>query len=304
MRVPDGVLNLLKPPGMTSHDCVDVVRRLLGTRRVGHAGTLDPPAAGVLVVCVGSATRLSEFLMESDKSYRVELVLGVRTDTGDAYGEVLERREPERDCNRIRQVLNQFVGRIQQIPPMVSAVHHQGRRLYELARQKVEVPRPPREVTVYEIRVLRCEPPRVLFDMTCSKGTYVRQLCHDVGERLSCGAHAGFMVRTRVGTYSLQDAISLEELEEEVGAGRVDRVITPGSQALSGLPEVEVTGALRAAVVHGQAVPLWKVAPHLRVSPSSLVKVLDEDGSLLALGRADGGKLRPLKVFRSPAPRA
>lgn len=304
MRAPDGVLNLLKPPGMTSHDCVDAVRRLVRTRRVGHAGTLDPGAAGVLVVCVGSATRLSEFLMESDKAYRVELVLGVRTHTGDAYGEVLERREPERDCGRIQEVLGDFVGRIRQTPPMVSAVHHEGRRLYELARQGVEVERAPREVTVYEIRVLRCTPPRVLFDITCSKGTYVRQLCHDVGERLGCGAHAGFMIRTRVGPYTLEEAATLEELEEAATAGSLDRFITPGSEALPGLPEVEVAGALRGAVVNGQAVPLWKVAPHLSVPPSSLVKVLDEDGSLLALGRAEGGKLRPLKVFRRPVPRA
>ena len=297
----DGVINLLKPPGMTSHDCVDAVRRILRTRRVGHTGPLDPGAAGVLVLCVGAATRLSEFLMEADKSYRVELMLGVSTHTGDGYGEVLERREPERDCARIQEVLQGFVGRIQQTPPMVSAVHHEGRRLYELARRGVEVPRPPREVTVYELRILRCDPPRVLLDITCSKGTYVRQLCHDVGEKLGCGAHASFMVRTRVGAYTLQESVTLEELQEEVASGHLERVLTPGVEALPGVPDVEVTGTLRAAIVHGQAVPLWKVAPHLQVPPRSLVKVLDEEGRLLALGRAEGGKLRPLKVFRSRA---
>ncbi len=298
----DGVINLLKPPGMTSHDCVDAVRRILRTRRVGHTGTLDPGAAGVLVLCVGASTRLSEFLMEADKSYRVELVLGVSTQTGDAYGQVLERREPERDCRRIEEVLQGFVGTIQQVPPMVSAVHHEGRRLYELARKGVEVPRTPREVTVYELRVLHCSPPRVLFDITCSKGTYVRQLCHDVGERLGCGAHAGFMVRTRVGAYTLEDSVTLEELREEAAAGRLDRLVSPGAEALPGLPSVEVTGRLRAAIVHGQAVPLWKVAPHLQVPPKSLVKVLDEDGQLLAVGRAEAGKLKPLKVLRSTSP--
>ncbi|MDR5683896.1 MAG: tRNA pseudouridine(55) synthase TruB [Armatimonadota bacterium] len=294
----DGIVNLLKPPGMTSHDCVDVLRRLLRTRRVGHTGTLDPGAAGVLVLCVGSATRLSEFLMEADKAYRVDLVLGVATTTGDAYGEVVAATEPVTDRATVEAALAALVGKQQQVPPMVSAVHHQGRRLYELARKGIEVERSPREITVHEIRIVRFAPPSVLFDIVCSKGTYVRQLCHDVGERLGCGAHAGFMVRTRVGPHVLDDSVTFEEIEVALADGVPDRVIVSAAHALPDVPDVEVTGRLRAAVLQGQALPLWKVAPHLSLPPRALVKVLDEDGRLLALGRAEAGKLHPFKVMQ------
>jgi tRNA pseudouridine55 synthase len=294
----DGIVNLLKPPGMTSHDCVDVVRRLLRTRRVGHTGTLDPGAAGVLVLCVGAATRLSEFLMEADKAYRVDLVLGVATATGDAFGEVIGTGEAVAERAQVEEVLSGFVGTQQQVPPMVSAVHHQGKRLYELARKGIEVEREAREITVREIRIIRFAPPSVLFDIVCSKGTYVRQLCHDAGERLGCGAHAGFMVRTRAGPYALADSVTFEEIEAALGAGAPGRVLVSAAHALPEVPDVEVAGPLRAAVLQGQALPLWKVAPHLALPPRALVKVLDEDGRLLALGRVEAGKLRPFKVMR------
>ncbi len=293
----DGLLNLLKPPGMTSHDCVDELRRLLRMRRIGHTGTLDPGAAGVLLCCLGRATRLSEFLMEQDKSYRVELVLGVSTTTGDALGEVVARREVDVRQEALEEVLRRFTGTIQQVPPMVSAVHHEGRRLYELARQGVEVERAPRTVTVYELRLLRFDPPRVLLDITCSKGTYVRQLAHDIGEALGCGAHAGFMIRTRVGPYRLEDSYTFEEVAERVRTGDVQTLLIPPAQALPDLPEVEVEGRLRTAVLNGQPLPLWKVAPHLSLPPGALVKVLDVEGNLLAIGRAMAGQLRPYKVL-------
>ncbi len=293
----DGVLNLLKPPGMTSHDCVDELRRLLRMQRIGHTGTLDPGAAGVLVCCLGRATRLSEFLMEQDKTYRVELVLGVSTTTGDALGEVVARREVNVHQEALEEVLRRFTGTIQQVPPMVSAVHHEGRRLYELARQGVEVERSPRTVTIYELRLLRFDPPRVLLDITCSKGTYVRQLAHDIGEVLGCGAHAGFMIRTRVGPYRLEESHTFEEVAERVRTGEVQTLLIPPAQALPDLPEVEVEGRLRAAVLNGQPLPLWKVAPHLSLPPGALVKVLDVEGNLLAIGRAIAGQLRPYKVL-------
>ncbi|MDR5709049.1 MAG: tRNA pseudouridine(55) synthase TruB [Armatimonadota bacterium] len=293
----DGLLNLLKPPGMTSHDCVEELRRLVRMRRIGHTGTLDPGAAGVLVCCIGRTTRLSEFLMEQDKAYRVELVLGVSTTTGDALGEVLARREVSVHQEDLERVLQRFVGTIQQLPPMVSAVHHEGRRLYELAREGIEVERTPRTVTVHEIRLLRFDPPRALLDITCSKGTYVRQLAHDIGEALGCGAHAGFMIRTRVGPHRLEESHTFEEIEEAVRIGEFPRLLIPPAQALPELPEVEVEGRMRAAVLHGQPLPLWKVAPHLSLPQGALVKVLDVEGNLLAIGRAVGGQLRPYKVL-------
>lgn len=293
----DGLLNLLKPPGMTSHDCVDVLRRLVGTRRVGHTGTLDPGAAGVLLCCIGRATRLSEFLMAQDKAYRVEVLLGISTNTGDALGEVIARREVHVTREALDEVLRRFTGTIQQIPPMVSAVHREGVRLYQLARKGIEVERAPRTVTVYAIEVVRFDPPSVLLDISCSKGTYVRQLAHDIGEALGCGAHAAFMVRTRLGPHTLAESATFEEVEEAVRKGEFAHLLIPPAKALRELPEVEVEGRMRAALLNGQPVPLWKVAPHLSLEPGALVKVLDLEGNLLAIGRAQGGQLRPFRVL-------
>lgn len=293
----DGLLNLLKPPGMTSHDCVDVLRRLVGTRRIGHTGTLDPGAAGVLLCCIGRATRLSEFLMAQDKAYRVEVLLGVSTNTGDALGEVIARREVHVTREALDEVLRRFTGTIQQIPPMVSAVHRGGVRLYELARKGIEVERAPRTVTVYAIEVVRFDPPFVLLDISCSKGTYVRQLAHDIGEALGCGAHAAFMVRTRLGPHTLAESATFEEVEEAVRKGEFLHLLIPPAQALRELPEVEVEGRMRAALLNGQPVPLWKVAPHLSLEPGALVKVLDLEGNLLAIARVQGGQLRPFRVL-------
>ncbi len=293
----DGLLNLLKPPGMTSHDCVDVLRRLVGTRRIGHTGTLDPGAAGVLLCCIGRATRLSEFLMAQDKAYRVEVLLGVSTNTGDALGEVIARREVHVTRETLDEVLRRFTGTIQQIPPMVSAVHRGGVRLYELARKGIEVERAPRTVTVYAIEVVRFDPPFVLLDISCSKGTYVRQLAHDIGEALGCGAHAAFVVRTRLGPHTLAESATFEEVEEAVRKGEFLHLLIPPAQALRELPEVEVEGRMRAALLNGQPVPLWKVAPHLSLKPGALVKVLDLEGNLLAIARVQGGQLRPFRVL-------
>lgn len=295
----DGLVNLLKPPGMTSHDCVDALRRLLRTRRIGHTGTLDPGAAGVLLCCIGRATRLSEFLVAQDKAYRVEVLLGVSTTTGDALGEVVARREVHVTREALEAVLPRFVGTIQQVPPMVSAVRREGVRLYQLARKGIEVERTPRTVTIYSIEVVRFDPPSVLLDIWCSKGTYVRQLAHDIGEALGCGAHAAFMVRTRLGPYTLTESATFEEVEEAVHRGEFARLLIPPAQALREFPEVEVEGRLRAALLNGQPVPLWKVAPHLSLEPGALVKVLDLEGNLLAIGRAQGGQLRPFRVLAS-----
>lgn len=258
----DGLLNVLKPPGMTSHDVVARVRRLLGIRRIGHTGTLDPGAAGVLVLCVGRATRLVELLQAEDKAYRAEMCLGTATDSQDAFG------EPERivpDCAVRREALDaaltSFVGEIEQIPPMTSAVKHRGRRLYELARAGVAVERKPRRIRIERLDLVRVEPDgdvlrfgsRVTFDVTCSKGTYVRTLCADIGDALGCGAFMSFLLRTRVGELTLADARTLEELERAVSAG--EPVLLPVDVALSRWPRVELSDEAARRVLHGQTVP-------------------------------------------------
>jgi len=305
----DGLLNVLKPPGMTSHDVVDRVRRLLGVRRVGHTGTLDPGAAGVLVLCVGRATRLVEWLHAEDKEYRAELVLGIATDTQDAFG---APQRVERGCAVPREALlatlGRFVGAIEQVPPMASAVKRQGRRLYELARAGVEVERAPRTVHIRRLTPVRIEPDddvlgfgtRVLFDVVCSKGTYVRTLCADIGAALGCGAYMSFLLRTRVGALTIDSARTLDELERDVAAGIP--VLLPMDAALAAWPKVTLDAAGARRIRHGQPVAAGaEGAGEGRTGQVWLARLYDENGRLLALAAAErrGGNIvwRPRVVF-------
>ena len=208
----DGILSVDKPAGPTSHDIVARIRRITGVKRVGHAGTLDPMATGVLIVCLGDARRIVEYLADWRKSYRATAILGVETDTEDASGEVVGGS----DCSRVARsdvdaVIPRFVGRIMQVPPMVSAVHHEGRRLYDLAREGRTVERSPRPVEVLSINIVSFEPGEracLVLDVVCSGGTYIRTLCMDIGRALGCGAHMSSLVRTAVGPFRVADAVT------------------------------------------------------------------------------------------------
>lgn len=298
MQPADGILNVIKPVGMTSHDVVDAVRRLAGTRRVGHTGTLDPGAAGVLVVAVGRATRLAEFIAETDKEYRVEITFGRATDTGDAYGATLaDDGAQDLTEQRVRETLPAFTGEIDQVPPMASAVHHEGRRLYELHRAGASVEVPPRKVTVHRLELLEFvsggTPPRARLHVVCSKGTYIRGLCHDLGRSLGVGAYASFMVRTRVGRYALAEAHTLEE----VAAAGAAALAGSSDEALGDFPAVDLTPPQRQAVMHGQGVPLFKVPGWQQLIQARVVRLRDAQG-LVALARVEQGVLRPFKVLR------
>lgn len=300
MPTPDGILNVLKPVGMTSHDVVDAARRLAGTRRVGHAGTLDPGAAGVLVLAIGRATRIAEFVAETDKEYVVEITFGRATDTGDAYGAIVAERAAPVTVETLREILPRFTGTIEQIPPMASAVHHEGRRLYELHRAGDPAQVPPRQVTIHALDVLDAPDgmrPRARLRVECSKGTYVRGLCHDIGEALGTGAYASFMVRTRVGRYGLEGAHTLEELAAHKEAGTLADIIEDPDRALGDLPVVDLTPQQRSAVLHGQGVPLFKVAHWQSLIQAKVVRLRDTQG-LVAIARVEQGVLKPFKVLR------
>ena len=237
----NGIVNVIKPVGMTSFDVVALVRRWTGTRRVGHTGTLDPDASGVLTVCVGRATRAVEALTDKDKSYRAELCLGMETDTQDATGILVSQLEPERDESRIFAAVRAMTGPQLQMPPMHSAVKVGGKRLYELAREGREVSRNARRITLH-----RCEPVslrqeescvRVLFDVECSKGTYIRTVCHDIGRNLGCGGHMSFLLRTRTGPFPLSCAHTLEALASAAAEGDVHRLMLPVDAAFPALPD-------------------------------------------------------------------
>ncbi len=298
---PDGVLNLCKPVGMTSHDVVDAVRLLARTRRVGHTGTLDPGASGVLVLALNHATRIAEFLTDADKEYRVEVTFGRSTDTGDAYGVTIQEGPADTlDAPQVAGALPRFTGEIQQIPPMASAVHVGGRRLYELARSGAVVDAPPRRVRIYQLELREFRPgppPRAVLHVACSKGTYIRRLCADLGEVLGCGAYASFMVRTRVGRYELASSFTLEELRALADQGELAQAILGMDDALPELPAVDLLPPQRQSVVHGQPIPLFRIAHWQRLVGAKLVRLRDHHG-LVAIAKVEEGMLKPVKVLR------
>lgn len=230
----NGIINVLKPPRMTSHDIVSFIRRKLKIKRVGHTGTLDPNAAGVLPICVGKATRVVQYFDNFSKAYRAELTLGYETDTQDKYGEIINRKNvPNITSSELEDVFNDFKGRIQQIPPMYSALKHNGRKLYELAREGKTVERKPREVIIHNISIVKSyDNKRVLFDVECSKGTYIRTLCNDIGKKLGTLGCMTFLIRTKVGDFKIENAYTLEEIEESISNGTLDSIMLPLDSAI------------------------------------------------------------------------
>ncbi len=294
--VADGFLLVDKPGGMTSHDVVARVRRLVGQKKIGHAGTLDPMATGLLVLGLGRATRLIRFIQEGDKTYVARALFGVATDSLDADGAVLDREPMPVTEADVAQAAERFVGDIVQIPPMVSAVKVGGRRLYELAREGAEVERRPRPVTVYEIRVLDFAPsdyPEVELLVRCSSGTYVRTLADDIAGALGGRAHLTALRRTAIGPLDVADAASLEALESGAEAGVVGDLVLAPSAGLPAMAAVAVTEEVARGIRHGAPFP----AAVLGAPADGLIRVLDEAGSLLAVYRIAGGAARPEVVL-------
>lgn len=287
----NGILNIDKPAGMTSHDVVGRVRRIAHLKRVGHAGTLDPDATGVLLVCLGQATRLSDYLADEGKAYRAVLALGRTTTTEDASGDVLTEGDASYLTeDNLAALLPRFTGDIQQIPPMVSAVHHEGKRLHELARAGVTVERAARTIRVDAIELLDFTPgalAQATLDIVCGKGTYIRTLCADLGAVLGVGGHMASLRRTRVGAFTADSATPLDALTEENLPG----LLVSSAAALKDWPaHSAVTDAAWNDVKSGRA--LLSVLP-----PGTVARILGSRGELIALGRADGEHLRPFKVF-------
>lgn len=280
-----GVLNINKSGGMTSHDVVDAARRLLKIRRIGHTGTLDPRATGVLPLCVGRATRIAQFLTQADKEYLITMRLGITTDTLDADGKVLLQTDHiDVDPDKLRDVLQSFVGEIQQVPPLFSAKKHRGERLYRLARRGETVERQPIAVRIHELTLLEIDLPFVRFKVSCSKGTYARSLCDDIGRILGCGAHLYALTRVRSGRFLIEDALTLQQLEQIVAEGRIRDVLIPIGEALGHLPVVRVHPESSRGIVQGSGMPagtLLSFPPD--VEKGDLVRVLGYRRQLLSL---------------------
>lgn len=234
----NGIINIYKEAGYTSFDVVAKMRGILKIKKMGHTGTLDPDATGVLPVCIGNGTKLVELFSDHEKEYIAELRLGVATDTQDLSGEILKTSPVEVSCEEIREAVLSFVGEYMQLPPMYSAVKVNGKKLYELAREGKEVERKARLVSFREIEILSMELPVVKIRVVCSKGTYIRTLCNDIGEKLGCFGAMKSLIRTRVGMFKLEDAITLEELEQYRDAGKLAEILLPSDSIFMHLPAV------------------------------------------------------------------
>ncbi len=251
----DGILNVDKPLGLTSHDVVAQIRRMARQRRVGHTGTLDPLATGVLVVCLGRATRVSQYLMNSTKRYRATLHLGISTTTHDAEGQVTAERAVDIARPEFGRILDQFTGHIDQVPPMHSAIKQNGKKLYQLARRGITVERPPREVDIYAIHVTRWTPPLVQIEVECGPGTYIRALARDIGQAAGCGAHLAALRRTQSGQFSVEQAISLAQLAQTFADHTVEQWLYPLDTAFHALPSLHLDERAAAKLTFGQPIP-------------------------------------------------
>ncbi len=252
----DGILNVDKPAGWTSHDVVGWLRRLLRQRALGHCGTLDPLATGVLLVCVGECTRVAEYLMGGEKAYRAVARLGIATDTYDSTGQATATCEvPDLSASEIAAALQPFVGDILQVPPPYSAIKRDGVPSYRLARQGSPITLAPRAVRISQIEVVEWEPPYATLNVTCGPGTYIRSLIHDLGASLGCGASMAALTRLRSGSFLLQEAVSLAQLEGAVAAGQLSQYLHPLATALRGLTTVLVEDRLARRLARGQPIP-------------------------------------------------
>lgn len=247
----NGIINVNKEKGFTSHDVVAKLRRILGQKKIGHTGTLDPDATGVLPVCLGNGTKLSDMLTDTDKTYRAVFMLGRITDTQDISGMVTGGSEPLVNEEEVCDAVNSFVGEYDQIPPMYSAIKQDGKKLYELARAGIEVERKARKITIHAIDIEKIELPYVTIKVDCSKGTYIRTLCHDIGLKLGCGACMTELTRLKVSTFIFEDSISLDRIEELKINGELENYIIPADKMFPGYPCIHMNEQGDKAVHNG-----------------------------------------------------
>ncbi|NRF15353.1 tRNA pseudouridine(55) synthase TruB [Vibrio coralliilyticus] len=303
-RPIDGVILLDKPTGISSNDALQKVKRIYFAEKAGHTGALDPLATGMLPICLGEATKFSQFLLDSDKRYRVIAKLGERTNTSDSDGEVVETRPVDVDMTKLEACIDKFRGESDQVPSMFSALKYQGKPLYEYARQGIEVPREARKITVYEIILHRFEGDEIEMEVHCSKGTYIRTIVDDLGEMLGCGAHVTMLRRTAVANYPYEKMVTLEQLNElleqahrdEVAPREVlDPLLLPMDTAVEDLPEVNLNAEQTDLVQHGQPVYV------LGVPEGTLRMTSGDESTFIGVAELnDDGKVAPkrLVVFR------
>lgn len=298
-RPRSGIFNIDKPRGITSMEVVRRIKRALGVKKgVGHGGTLDPIATGVIPVCVGQATRVMEYLLDGSKEYTCSIHMGVSTDTYDAMGEIVDEKDSSFvEGQQVESALREFRGEIAQVPPIYSALKRQGRRLYDLAREGVEVELEARPVLVHDIQLTDWDPPVATVAIVCGKGFYVRSLAHDLGNALGCGGHLKSLVRRRTGPFALVDAVSLSEAVERIESGCADELLYNPDVVLESMPAMILGQQNLKMVRNGRPLPVG-MAP-CGAGPDARVRAYSTDGSFVAVMRFDGelSQWRPHKVF-------
>lgn len=299
----NGIMNVYKEAGFTSHDVVAKLRGICKQKKIGHTGTLDPDAVGVLPVCFGSGTKLCDMLTDWDKEYIATLRLGVATDTQDLTGQVLFRAEEESIValteTRVREGILHFSGDYDQIPPMYSALKVNGKKLYELARAGKEVERRPRTVQIRELEILEMDLPTVRFRVVCSKGTYIRTLCHDIGEKLGCGGAMASLTRSRVGMFGIEEALRLSEIEKLRDEDKISNVIVSPDAVFSDCREVKTAAEARRFLENGNKIPAGMLGDHGSLREKERLRMYDEAGRFYGIYEYHAGakEARPVKMF-------
>ena len=295
----NGIINIHKEAGFTSHDVVAKMRGICRQKKIGHTGTLDPQATGVLPVCLGSATKLCDMLTDKDKEYVAELLLGQVTDTQDTTGQVLEEHPVTVSEEDVRVAIMSFVGDYAQVPPMYSALKVNGKKLYELAREGKEVERAARPVHIAEIEILDMTLPVVKIRVACSKGTYIRTLCNDIGAELGCGGTMQSLVRTRVGNFRLDEAVTLSQLEEFRDADRLEELLLPVDRVFAECPALHIQEKWRKLLDNGNSFYANQTVENCTYPVGEWVRVYREDGSFAGVYAYDAGRkwYKPVKMF-------
>lgn len=295
-----GVLNVYKEKGFTSHDVVAKLRGIVGQKKIGHTGTLDPDATGVLPVCLGKATKLCDMLTDKDKTYETVLLFGKKTDTQDISGTVLEEGTVDMLTEEaVRETIVSFVGEYEQIPPMYSALKVNGKKLYELAREGIEVERKARKVQIHEIVIKEINLPRVKMEVSCSKGTYIRTLCHDIGEELGCGACMEELVRTKVSRFVLGDSLTLKEISEKKENGMLGEILIPIDRMFEEYLKVHVKEKYAALVYNGNPFYRNQAEECLMLTNGIMARVYDTSGRFIGIYRYEEEKqiFKIVKMF-------
>lgn len=297
----DGIINVYKEKGYTSHDVVAKLRGILRIKKIGHTGTLDPDATGVLPVCIGKATKLVDMITDKDKTYEAECRLGITTDTQDISGQVIKTSEVNVDFNQLKEAIHCYIGEYLQLPPMYSAIKVGGKRLYELARQGKEIERERRKVVIKDIRLLNYSEEKKEFSVVvdCTKGTYIRTLLHDIGDTLGCGATMISLKRTAVGSFPIEEALKLSEIEENARENKLQPYIIPVDQMFLAYDKINVNQDNHKLIYNGNAFSVSHILQESREFSSELLRIYDAENNFVGIYRYDseGAIFKPVKMF-------